>query len=333
MEHFDWKLTICTNVFILRMLGLWPKHNDKYEFNLYFLYTIVVICFFALLHTLTQAINPRTVKQKVLIEKDLKLWTQMYLMLSLCCIAALLFWAIFPILDGSYREGQLPFIAWYPFDFGVAPVYQITYIYQILSTSILAISTMNIDTLMAATNLFAGAQFDILCDNLKNLDLSEEESKCKEKLKICFQHHREILSFGKRTNKFLNWIVFLQFFTSAVSIGLVMFELTIIPPFSSEFYSALSYGGALTVETFTYCWYGNELTLKSSNLAYAIFEAEWSMANVEVKRLIIFFMLRSQKEFTISPFNLFHLSLETFVKILKTGWSYFALVHSVNIQH
>ena len=57
MEHFDWKLTICTNVFILRMLGLWPKHNDKYEFNLYFLYTIVVICFFALLHTLTQAIN------------------------------------------------------------------------------------------------------------------------------------------------------------------------------------------------------------------------------------------------------------------------------------
>ncbi|KAJ3663642.1 hypothetical protein Zmor_007883 [Zophobas morio] len=324
MEHFHWKLTIRTNLFVLRMLGLWPKDNDKYEFNLYLFYALVVICFFAVFHTLTQAMRitsslltellgllkiyfftrniqivkqllttldrksfqPRTVQQKVLIEKDLKLWTQMYFTLSLCGIGALLFWVIFPILDGSYREGQLPFIAWYPFDFEVTPVYQITYIYQILSTSIVAISTINIDTLIAATNLFAGAQFDILCDNLKNLNLGEDDSKYKGKLKICFQHHQQILSFGKSTNKFLNWIVFFEFFTSAVSIGLVMFELTIISPFSSEFYSTISYGGALTVETFTYCWYGNELTLKSSNLAYAIFEAEWTMANGGVKRLI-----------------------------------------------
>ena len=244
MEHFDWNFTIRTNIFVLRMLGLWPKHTNKYEFNLYLLYALIVICFFAVLHTLTQAINvffifnnfdalmrttyilltllldllkicfftqniqtvkqlletldrksfqPRTVKQKLLIEKDLNLWTQMYWMLTWCCIGALLFWAIFPILDGSYREGRLPFIAWYPFDFGVTPLYQITYVYQILGISVLAMSTINIDTLMAATNLFAGAQFDILCDNLKNLHLGEDDSKCKEKLKICFQHHREIL--------------------------------------------------------------------------------------------------------------------------------------------
>ncbi|XP_063925983.1 odorant receptor 82a-like [Zophobas morio] len=333
MAHFDWRLTIRANIFTLRMMGLWPKHNKKYEFNLYLLYAFVVIFFFAVVHILTLAINvffiynnfdalmkttyilvtellslvkiyfftkniqivkqlltmldkkpfqPRTVKQKVLIEKDLKLWTQMYSMLWVSCIAALLFWAIFPILDGSYREGQLPFLAWYPFDFGVTPMYQITYVYQILSTSVVAMCTSNIDTFLAALNLFAGAQFDVLCDNLKQLNLCEDDSKSKEDLKICFQHHREILSFGESINKFLDWIVFFQFFASAVTIGLAMFQLTVIAPFSSEFYSVISFGGAVIVEIFMYCWYGNELTLKSRNLAYAIFEADWSMASIEL---------------------------------------------------
>ncbi|RZB40338.1 hypothetical protein BDFB_012266 [Asbolus verrucosus] len=35
-------------------------------------------------------------------------------------------------------------------------------------------------------------------------------------------------NFAENSNKFFNWIVLLQFFTSAVSIGLTMFQLTII---------------------------------------------------------------------------------------------------------
>ena len=244
MEYLDWKLTIRTNVSILKMMGLWPKRTEKYKFNLYLVYALIVIFLFEVVHTLTQAINvffvfnnfnalmrttyvlltellgllkiycftqniqilkhlltmldrrlfqPRTTQQKVLIEMDLKLWARIYSILSVCCIGALIFWSIFPILDGSYREGQLPFLAWYPFDFGVTPLHQIMYIYQIVSSSILAISNLNIDTLLAALNLFAGAQFDILCDNLKGLSLCEEDPKCKLKLKNCIQHHREIL--------------------------------------------------------------------------------------------------------------------------------------------
>ena len=242
MADFDWKSTIRINISTLWMTGLWPKHNDKYELNLYLLYAIFIIFFFEVFDVLTQAINvffifsdfdalmktayvlvtellsvlkiyyftqnvrivkqllatldrkafqPRTVKQKVFIEKDLKLWTQMYSMLWMSCMGALLFWAIFPILDGSYRKRQLPFLAWFPFDFGGTPLYQITYIYQILSTCLLAIGGFNVDTLIVALKLFAGSQFDILCDNLKNLNLCEGNPK--EKLKSCFQHHREIL--------------------------------------------------------------------------------------------------------------------------------------------
>jgi hypothetical protein len=37
-----------------------------------------------------------------------------------------------------------------------------------------------------------------------------------------------VYRFSEDSNKFFNWIVLLQFFTSAVSIGLTMFQLTVV---------------------------------------------------------------------------------------------------------
>jgi hypothetical protein len=86
-------------------------------------------------------------------------------------------------------------------------------------------------------------------------------------------------------NQFFNIIVFTQFFTSAISIGLTMFQLTVVSqpsnfskmlvqtglfkvaPLSTEFYSLLFYGSAIVVQIFMYCWFGNEVevTVTDSN--------------------------------------------------------------------
>jgi hypothetical protein len=84
--------------------------------------------------------------------------------------------------------------------------------------------------------------------------------------------------FAENSNEFVNWIIFFQFFTSAVSLGLTLFQLTVVScdlfstdllqvflqktPFTGEFYSAVSYGSTVMVETFIYCWFGNEVIIK-----------------------------------------------------------------------
>ena len=129
------------------------------------------------------------ISQMDLIQPSIRVWTLIYN--SLCVMAALcaFFWTTYPILDKS--EYRLPFLAWYPFETSVSPNYELTYLYQIISVYYIEMVNFNIDALIAALNMFIGAQCDILCDNLRNL----AELGLEENFVICIKHHKAILEY------------------------------------------------------------------------------------------------------------------------------------------
>ncbi|KAH0819763.1 hypothetical protein GEV33_003028 [Tenebrio molitor] len=106
--------------------------------------------------------------------------------------------------------------------------------------------------------MYVGTQCDILCDNLKNIKGADYNKK----LIICIQHHKIIVEFAKDCNIFFNMMVLGQFFVTSMSAGLAMFQLTLVPQFSSECYFLLFYVGSITVQIFVYCWFGNEVEFK-----------------------------------------------------------------------
>ncbi|RZC35671.1 7tm 6 domain containing protein [Asbolus verrucosus] len=288
--------------------------------------------------------QPKNAKQITMIQPSLKFWKINYVMCWTMACGAIFFWSTYPILDNSVKEYRLPFLAWYPYDTKISPYYEITYIYQILGIIFVAITAISVDTLIAALNVYIGAQFDILCDDIKHLyDILTDTNK---KLLNCISHHREILKFAENTNNFFNWIVFFQFFISATTIGVTMFQLTMVVPLSNEFFSLVTFGMAILVEIFMYCWFGNEVELKSRKISYAAFESDWLNISMEVKKKMVFFILRSQTPLKMSALNLFYLSLDTFMRvnfdnyfhygchcskfqILRTAWSYFALLQQM----
>nr|XP_015833047.1 PREDICTED: odorant receptor 43a isoform X8 [Tribolium castaneum] len=71
---------------------------------------------------------------------------------------------------------------------------------------------------------------------------------------------------------------------------------------------------------------------KSSKIPYSAFESDWTGAPIEAKKNLLIFILRTQKPIKMSAINLFSLSLETFTTILRTSWSYFAVLRQVNGQ-
>ncbi|XP_044271287.1 odorant receptor 4-like isoform X2 [Tribolium madens] len=109
-----------------------------------------------------------------------------------------------------------------------------------------------------------------------------------------------------------------------------MYQLTIVTPFTSEFYSFIVYGSAVLMEIFLYCWFGNEVEFKSFNIPFAAFEFDWTISSIGLQKKIIFLIAKSQRPIRMTALSLFHLSLETFVKILRTAYSYFALLNNVN---
>ena len=136
--------------------------------------------------------QPTFLQRKSLLPPNVRSWWMIYATFSTVVVGTLIFWAIFPILDGSYKEYRLPFWAWYPFDTKTSPMYQIIYLYQVFSIWFLAISNVNMDTLMAALMTYTSTQCDILCDNLRNLKGEDFNAK----LIAYIEHHKKIVRYG-----------------------------------------------------------------------------------------------------------------------------------------
>lgn len=133
--------------------------------------------------------QPKNNKQIKAVEPFLKFWTFIYYGLTVISAGAIVFWSVFPILDTSHEQ-RLPFLAWYPFNYQTSPYYELVYVYQIMSTSYIGSVNLNIDTLIACLNMYSGCQFDLLCDNLKNIEGVKENNN---QLVQCILHHKMIL--------------------------------------------------------------------------------------------------------------------------------------------
>ncbi|KAJ3663549.1 hypothetical protein Zmor_007802 [Zophobas morio] len=271
--------------------------------------------------------QPRNVSQVALVQPNLDFWKTIYIAFMIMALGANIFWAAFPLLDKANEENRLPSLAWYPYNTNVSPFYEITYTHQVLTYTYICFTHINIDTFIAALNTYIYSQFDILCDNLRKLHFG---GNVEANLVKCIKHHWLILRFAEKTNQFFEWIILIQFFISVIIVGITLFQITIVIPFSTEFLFLVSYGVAIVTQIFMYCWFGNEVQVKSNNVSFAIYESKWPDFSKEIQKDIWFFMSRSQTPLRMSTLNVFYLSLESFMSILKTSWSYFALLQQVN---
>ncbi|XP_063925626.1 uncharacterized protein LOC135139351 [Zophobas morio] len=135
---------------------------------------------------------PKNSQQRKLIEPGVNFWKFTYRGFYFPVIFNLLMWAVYPIMDGSAHESKLPFSAWYPFSTKNSPSYEITYFYQIIGISVLAITNLNMDTFVAALMMYVGSQCEILCDSLKNCGRSGTKNY-NTNLIECVNHHRKII--------------------------------------------------------------------------------------------------------------------------------------------
>ncbi|RZC42786.1 7tm 6 domain containing protein, partial [Asbolus verrucosus] len=340
MEKYDWKKTIKGNITRMRIVGIWPGGNESYKLDLYTLWSVLSItvltfghAFFQMYNlvfifhdlqavlgtmyvTLSELVNllkayltiknmkilkqlmvtlnsdlfqPRNEKQLIMVSPDLRFWKLVGYYFWTSITIAIFFWSTYPVFDHSIKNHRLPFLAWYPYNTNVSPNYEITYVYQVLGVTFTATTALTVDTLIAALHMYIGAQFDILCDNIRNMYEPNEN--------IPIDFDKRLLSFMKFVSDFMNIVV---------------------APFTSEFFALLAFLAAIIVQIFVYCWFGNLVEVKSSQIPYAVFESNWLNTPEEHKKLMIIFVERNQKPLKVMALDLFFLNLDTFMKAYFT---------------
>ncbi|KAJ3663369.1 hypothetical protein Zmor_007648 [Zophobas morio] len=201
--------------------------------------------------------QPRSSLQEIMLESTLSMWMLMYTVFFIAVSSSVFGLCIFPILDGSFREFRFPFLAWYPYNTDISPVYELTYVHQVVSIWFLAIANLNIDAFLAALMMYIESQCEILCSDLKCIKSGEYSHE----IVRCILHHKLIINFAKTSDSFTSVMALGQFFTSTASLALTLFQLTVADPLSTESFFYIFFVGAIIMQIFMYCWFGNEVEL------------------------------------------------------------------------
>ncbi|RZC34700.1 7tm 6 domain containing protein, partial [Asbolus verrucosus] len=106
--------------------------------------------------------QPKDRQQRNLIQSNLNSWKIVVWSFWLLTLIWLFFYNFGPILDKTSKEYMLPFRAWYPYNTETSPQYELTYLHQFIGITYLTIISINVDTLIAALNMYIGAQLDII---------------------------------------------------------------------------------------------------------------------------------------------------------------------------
>ncbi|CAH1173780.1 unnamed protein product [Phaedon cochleariae] len=305
--------------------------------------------------------RPKNQQQKYILREHINTMNIISLLMYGGCIFTCAFWAICPFTEknGPY----MPIAAWMPFDTSKESTYfGVIFAYEIIGTVIGGLTDLSADCLITGFLMVVCAQLKVLNNSLVNIrqfalrelqngnmicryyddddevDIDVEPEKIGEKLQAvmdrklidCVIHHRSIIEFAEEVTFLFNHSILGQFIVSVIIICTTLFEMTQVSFPSVKFFSLILYQYCMLMEIFIMCYFGNEVIIESNKLTNFAYHCDWTPCSLQFKGNLLFFMTRSQMVLKLYAGGFFTLSLDTFVRILKSSWSYFAVLIQVN---
>ncbi|CAG9864932.1 unnamed protein product [Phyllotreta striolata] len=289
--------------------------------------------------------RPKSQHQKNILESNIKAANVIALIVYSGCFVTVLFWVISAVIGD---EVSLPVPSYIPFELTSTPVFVITFIYESIATLIGGFSNLSADCLMISFVIVISAQFNILNDTIENLERFCEEEFMEKRMRIdrrspefqnlmnkkligCIEHYQCITEFSKTTNDLFSVTIFLQLFLSIVIISSTLYEISTGSITSQvKTFSMCAYLFCILGEIFPVCYFANEINEGSSRLTTSAYTCDWVDCSVEFKKNLLTFMTRTQKILRLYAGNFVEISLQMFMKIIKSSWSYWAVINQVD---
>ncbi|PSN46090.1 Odorant receptor 63 [Blattella germanica] len=170
---------------------------------------------------------------------------------------------------------------------------------------------------------------------IKFLDPSEEELDAEEddlmvqNLKVCIKYHQDLLGFAAALEAHVSPFVFMQMFVYFTFLCMNIFAISLVPVASMEFMEQLLFIICITCLLLILSWYGNELKLKSMDVAKAAYDCDWLNGPLEFKKSLVTLILRAQKPVILTALKFFTVDLNLFIVVMKTSYSYYQVLHTM----
>nr|AST36252.1 putative odorant receptor OR12 [Hedya nubiferana] len=195
---------------------------------------------------------------------------------------------------------------------------------------------VNIDTMIAGFMVLAIGQVKVLCHDLENLKTEKShrgddgmlDFKQQQKLRKILNHYALLLEYCEAFQEVISGTMFVQFGIGSGIICVIMCGL-LLPSTVETFMFMVGYFVAMNLQIFVPAWLGTQLSYESQELMVAAYKSEWLPRSERYKTSIKLFVERAKHPVVITGLKIFPLSLATYISIMKTAYSCFALLRII----
>ncbi|KAL0099800.1 hypothetical protein PUN28_019899 [Cardiocondyla obscurior] len=250
--------------------------------------------------------RPRNSEERIILlkyDRKAKWCVKFFMSISQAtCIALILA----PIMGPQKSDRPLPFKTYLPYSISGLYPYLATYLQHAGAIFYGVLLNVSFDSLVYGFTIHVCGQIELLCYRLSKI----------------FKDHPEQYQLDSSKGAVISDMV-----TLCTSI----FQMSKTRILSVAFLSLTLYLGSMLFQVFFYCWYGNELQLKSKGIVDAIYSSDWTIATIRDRKSLLFVMAISQKGLKLSYYGIFSLALDTFTWILKTSYSTFNVLQQTSM--
>ncbi|XP_067207948.1 odorant receptor 94a-like [Linepithema humile] len=225
-------------------------------------------------------------------------------------------------LSLNFRKRKLTYRAWLPFNYSSTTMFCLTYSHQLLSLCAGGFLNVACDTLICGLLVHISCQIEILAYRLREIMSS------KNILPDCVRQHYNIFKLAFIINATFRLIISIQFMISMLIVCFSLYQLT-KTTVKAKFIELTLYMMCMLTQIFLYCWYGNEVKLKSRQLVDDIFEMEWLSLDKSKKKSLMIIMKRAIVPIQITSAYIIPINLDSFMGLLKTSYSTYNLLQKM----
>ncbi|KAL7306709.1 hypothetical protein TKK_0001380 [Trichogramma kaykai] len=237
-------------------------------------------------------------------------------------------WALFsamPYVEALHGHRRiLPFRGYYFFDLDTAssPVYLGVYVINV------TLGAFGCSTIAAATSfsliatIHASAKFAVVKKKFETIDWNEPEQ-----VKTCVQDHQNSIKYAENVETVINVLALGQFLVSTGLLCFAGFQVTTMMKDHGRLMKYSSFLQAAIMELFIFSLGGQLMQTESLDIAEHAYNSQWIGCTKSINiRMII---MRSRKACTITAGKFYDMSLESFLKVLSSSFSYFTVLITV----
>ncbi|XP_015180561.1 PREDICTED: odorant receptor Or1-like [Polistes dominula] len=235
---------------------------------------------------------------------------------------------------GKFLETRtLPLANWTPYDHTSSTMFWITLLHQTFGLMVCANSSVAHETIISGLMIQICAQLEILCHRARILPmlLEKEQKNCTSEKDLkrienrvigeLIEYHLYVYKFAQKINDVFTLMIFMQFTLSSTVLCMSVYKLSTKDLISFDFLWTFCYLACMLIQLFLYCWYGNEVTLRSKKIGDAFYGMNWISLKTRVIKSLTIIMARTTRSIEMNSLHIVKLSAKSFMTIIKVSYS------------